>query len=88
MREKETNIVCDLMETLTSHYANKLEPNMLEKHLHFLVEQNSRTQEYVGKMLQVLEENGRIITEPFAKTLVDVSKRSNIAAKRIQMDLS
>lgn len=88
--EKETNLVYKLMEALTLHHANKLEPNIIGKILHFLAEQKFQTQKCVGKILQILQENERIITEPVAETLINVLKRSNHNndAKRIQMDFS
>lgn len=88
LKENETELVLQLIESTSIHHSNNLLPETIENYLNFLAKQQISTLEYVAKILRFLEKGKRIIFEPVAEALINVLKQSNCEVKRIEMDSS
>lgn len=88
LHENEYKLAWELIENLSSHFPNELHETTIEKYLIFSGKNNNQTPDYVEKMLQLLERNERNLSEPLAKTLIDILRGSNCHANQIRMDFS
>lgn len=88
LHENESKLAWKLIENLSSHYPHELQDSTIEKYLHFSAKNKNQTPEYVEKMLQLLERIERNLSEPVAKTLINILRGSNCDANQIRMDFS
>lgn len=88
LKENETELVLQLIESTSVHHSNVLLPETIENYLNFLAKQQISTLKYVEKILGFLEKGKRTVFEPVAEALINVLKQSNCDVKRIQMDSS